>query len=36
MLHLIMELRWLLAGPPGLGLIPGFAAKRVSKPKSKR
>jgi hypothetical protein len=36
MLHLIMELRWLLAGAAGLGLITGFVAKRVSKPKLRR
>jgi hypothetical protein len=36
MLHLIIELRWLLAGAAGLGLITGFTAKRVSKPKQKR
>ncbi len=31
MLQLVMELRWLLAGAGALGLITGFAAKRVSK-----
>lgn len=36
MLHLIMELRWLLAGAGGIGLITGFVAKRVSKPKLRR
>lgn len=36
MLHLVMELRWLLAGAAGLGLITGFVAKRVSKAKVKR
>ena len=36
MMHLIIEMRWLLAGAAGLGLITGFMAKRVSKPKRKR
>jgi len=36
MLHLIVELRWLLAGAASLGLITGFIAKRVSKPKMRR
>lgn len=36
MLHLVMELRWLLAGAAALGLVTGFVAKRVSKPKLKR
>lgn len=36
MLHLIIELRWLLTGAAGLGLITGFIAKRASKPKMRR
>ncbi len=35
MLHLVMELRWLLAGAAVLGLITGFVAKRVSAPKKR-
>ncbi len=29
MLHLIIELRWLLLGAAGLGLITGFLARKV-------
>ena len=36
MLHLIIELRGVLAGAACLGLIIGFAAKRISKPQRKR
>jgi len=36
MLHLIIELRWLLISAAALGLITGFVARRVSKPKTRR
>ncbi len=29
MLHLIIELRWLLLGAAGLGLITGFVARKL-------
>ncbi len=31
MLHLIIELRWLLAGAASLGLLTGFVARKVSR-----
>lgn len=30
MLHLMMELRWLLIGAAALGLLTGFIARKVS------
>lgn len=29
MLHLIIELRWLLLGAAGLGLLTGFIARKI-------
>ena len=29
MVHLIIELRWLLLAAAGIGLVTGFAARRV-------
>ena len=29
MLHLVMELRWLLVGAAGLGLLTGFIARKL-------
>jgi hypothetical protein len=29
MLHLIIELRWLLLGAAGLGLLTGFVARKL-------
>ncbi|WP_255346293.1 hypothetical protein [Asticcacaulis sp. AC466] len=36
MLHLIIELRLWLAAAAGLGLVTGFVAKRVMRPKKVR